>query len=129
MGRPLSILYVDDEPDIREVVEIALALDADMSVRTAGSGEEALRLLADPPRPDIVMLDVMMPKMDGPTTLARMRADDRLADLPVIFITARARAQEVAQFRAVGADGVVVKPFDPMTLALEVRAIATRVLS
>ena len=127
MNRALSILYVDDEPDIRDVASIAFGLDGGVSVRTAASGREALDALADPGyRPDVVMLDVMMPQLDGPGTLTEMRKLPEHAATPVIFITARAQPHELAGFMALGAIGVITKPFDPMMLPVEVRAMMVR---
>jgi CheY-like chemotaxis protein len=117
----LRVLHVDDEPDIREVVEISLALDPDFVTRSCRSGEEALTVAADWP-PDIIILDVMMPVMDGPATLARLRSDIDTAAIPVVFMTARAQSRELDQFRSLGAVGVIAKPFDPMTLAAAVRS-------
>ena len=127
MNRALSILYVDDEPDIREVASIAFGLDDGIEIRTAASGREALAALAEPGyRPDVIMLDVMMPQMDGPTTLAEIRKTPEHANTPVIFITARAQAQETAGYLKLGAIGVITKPFDPMMLPVEVRAMVVR---
>ena len=115
------ILYVDDDPDIRDVAVMALELDGELDVRACASGAEAL---AEAPgfRPALILLDVMMPQMDGPTTLAGLRADPRTADIPVVFITARTQTAEVAQLTKLGALGVIPKPFDPMTLAGQARA-------
>ena len=118
----MRVLYVDDEPDIREIAEIALGLDEDFTVTTAGSGAEALAQLANDV-PDVALLDVMMPGMDGPTLLARMREDDRLKDVPVIFVTARAQRAEMQNFATLDACGVIAKPFDPMALASQVREL------
>jgi len=74
-------------------------------------------------QPDLVLLDVMMPGLDGPGTLTRMRSDPALAQIPVVFMTAKAMPQEVARFRELGAAGVIAKPFDPMKLAQQVFAI------
>jgi two-component system OmpR family response regulator len=117
----LRILHVDDEPDIREVVELSLALDPDFTVRSCGSGREALAVAADW-QPDFILLDVMMPAMDGPATLVRLRENARSASIPVIFMTARAQARELDRFRSLGAVGVIPKPFDPITLATSVRS-------
>lgn len=116
----LRVLHVDDEPDIREVVEISLGLDPDFETRSCGSGLEALAVSADWP-PDIILLDVMMPVMDGPATLARLRDNAQTANIPVVFMTARAQTREIDLFRSLGAAGVIPKPFDPMTLAASVR--------
>ena len=118
----MKLLYVDDEPDIREVAAMALEMDGGIEVREASSGVSALELLAGW-TPDVILLDVMMPEMDGPATLAEIRKRDGLAALPVIFITARAQAQDKARLMGLGAAGVITKPFDPMTLAQDVRAI------
>jgi CheY-like chemotaxis protein len=115
------VLHVDDEPDLREVVEISLGLDPGFETRSCGSGQEALTVVAEWP-PDIILLDVMMPEMDGPATLARLRDGPQTADIPVVFMTARAQARELDSFRKLGAVGVIPKPFDPMTLAASVRA-------
>lgn len=116
----LRILHVDDEPDIREVVELSLGLDPAFTVRSCASGSDALVTAADWP-PDLILCDVMMPVMDGPTTLARLRESPRTAGIPVVFMTARAQAREVEHFKSLGANGVIAKPFDPMTLADSVR--------
>jgi two-component system OmpR family response regulator len=127
MNRALSILYVDDEPDIREVAAIAFGLDDGISIRTAGSGREALAALAEADyRPDVIMLDVMMPQLDGPGTLAEIRKLPGYEQTPVIFITARAQTHETAAFLKLGAIGVITKPFDPLMLPVEVRAMVVR---
>ena len=113
------ILYVDDEPDLREVAQICLELDPDFEVRTCSSGALALEEL-DRWRPDLVLLDVMMPTMDGPETLKRIRQSSG-ESLPVVFITARASEGDAAKLKALGAQGVIAKPFDPMRLAEHVR--------
>src|SRR6202051_527168 len=117
----IRILHVDDEPDIREVVELSLGLDPDFTVRSCGSGKEALAVAAEW-QPDFILLDVMMPVMDGPATLVQLQENARTASIPVIFMTARAQAREVDRFRSLGAVGVIPKPFDPMTLAAAVRS-------
>lgn len=125
--KPLKVLYVDDEPDIREVALLALGLDPGIEARAAASGPEALDLISSGEfRPDVLMLDMMMPGMDGAQTLDAIRAWPSGGDLPVVFITARAQSHEVARFRALGALDVITKPFDPMTLALELRAVLAR---
>lgn len=117
-----TVLYVDDEPDIREVVHMALSLTGELSVHTCESGEQALAAMGHI-KPDLVMLDVMMPGMDGPTTMRKMRTDPALADIPVIFMTAKAMPQEITRFRELGALGVIPKPFDPMRLSSQVFAL------
>jgi two-component system OmpR family response regulator len=116
----LRVLHVDDEPDIREVVEMSLALDPDFTIRSCGSGADALTASADW-QPDLILLDVMMPVMDGPTTLKHLRERPNTTYTPVLFMTARAQAREIEQFVSLGAAGVIPKPFNPMTLAESVR--------
>ena len=114
-----NILYVDDEPDIREVVQMSLSLVADLEVHTCDSGERALQVLPEL-RPDLVLLDVMMPGMDGPSTLLKIRTMAGFEAIPVIFMTAKAMPQEVARFRELGAAAVIAKPFDPIQLGNQV---------
>lgn len=116
------VLYVDDEPDIREIAEMALGLDPDFEIRTAASGEAALAVLAEW-RADVALLDVMMPGMDGPTLLGHIRQVPALTGLPVIFVTARAQQSELQTFATLDAVGVIAKPFDPVNLAARVRAL------
>ena len=118
---PLRVLYVDDDPDIRHIVSLSLSLDPLIEARLAGSGEEALALLQERYRPDVAVLDVMMPGMDGLTLLDRMRANAATASIPVLFMTARARDADVAVYLDRGAAGVIVKPFDPLSLAEAIR--------
>jgi CheY-like chemotaxis protein len=119
----VRVLHVDDEPDIREIVEMSLGLDPDLTVRACSSGGDALAAAAAW-SPDLILLDVMMPVMDGPTTLTHLRQSPRTADIPVVFMTARAQPRELAHFISLGAEGVIAKPFDPMTLAAAVRNYA-----
>jgi CheY-like chemotaxis protein len=110
------ILYVDDEADIREVAAMSLELDGELEVRCCASGVEAIEVASEW-NPDLILLDVMMPGMDGPETLARLRNDAATVAIPVVFITARTGARESERFLGLGAAGVIAKPFDPMTLA------------
>ncbi len=114
-----TILYVDDEPDIRQIVQMALGLEPQLTVHTCESGEQALQYM-EHTRPDLLLLDVMMPGLDGPATLGRMRADAALAHIPVVFMTAKAMPQEVQRFYQIGAAGVLAKPFDPIALSGQV---------
>lgn len=115
-----KVLYVDDEPDIREIAALALGLDPGFEVRTAGSGREALEVMANW-LPDVALLDVMMPEMDGPTLMQAMRGEPAFLSVPVIFVTARAQRSELQNFATLDAVGVIAKPFDPITLAAQVR--------
>jgi CheY-like chemotaxis protein len=115
------ILHVDDEPDIREIVDMSLGLNAEFEVRSCASGSDAIAMAAEW-SPFLILLDVMMPGMDGPTTLTQLRKEPRTAAIPVLFMTARAQEREVKQLISLGAHGVISKPFDPMTLAFLVRS-------
>ena len=123
----LNILYVDDHEDVRDVVEYSLQLDAEIDVRVAGSGAQALEMLDENQfRPDVILLDVMMPHMDGLTVLAAIRTRAPFQKTPVIFITARTQSREISAFNALDIIGVITKPFDPLELAPEVREILRR---
>lgn len=116
------ILFVEDDPDIRTVAKMALEAIGGFTVLACSSGHEALTRL-DSFSPDLVLLDVMMPGIDGPATLAALRQIPSGRNLPVVFMTARVQAQEVAGYREIGAEDVIPKPFDPMMLSEQVRAI------
>lgn len=117
-----SVLVVDDEADIREVAQLSLEMVAGWTVHTAASGAEAL-LQAATDRPDAILLDVMMPEMDGPTTFQRLREDPATSDVPVVFLTAKVQAAERQRLSELGVSGVLSKPFDPMNLAHEVAGV------
>lgn len=117
-----KILLVEDEPDIRAVAQLALEAVGGFTVRLCESGETALAALAEFD-PDLVLLDVMMPGMDGPATLAALRALPVGGDVPMIFMTAKVQPAEIEGYRRLGAIGVVAKPFDPMTLADKLRGL------
>ncbi len=115
-----KILYVEDEPDIQAVAQIALEAVGGFTLKTCSSGQEALdNALAF--GPDLMLLDVMMPGMDGPTTLQELKKIPELADVPAIFMTAKVQPQEVEFFKSLGAIDVIPKPFDAMTLAQTLR--------
>lgn len=116
------ILYVEDEPDIQTVARLALETVGGFRVTICGSGEEAVKVVRDL-SPDLVLLDVMMPGMDGPSTLRRLREFPELQTTPVVFMTAKVQRSEVEHYRSLGAVGVIAKPFDPMTLSDEVLSI------
>jgi two-component system OmpR family response regulator len=115
------ILFVEDDPDIQVVATMALESLGGFSVFACGSGAEALSRFSEI-SPDLVLLDVMMPGMDGPATLAALRQLPS-GSVPVVFMTARVQAHEIASYREMGAADVIAKPFDPMTLAETVRTI------
>lgn len=120
-----SILYVEDEPDIREIAKIAMEMVGGFSVIMCACGEDALKK-AEGATPDLLLLDVMMPGMDGPTTLKALRRLPALAQTPVIFMTAKIQPKEVEEYKAMGALDVIPKPFDPMMLAQTLRDIWNR---
>jgi two-component system OmpR family response regulator len=116
------ILYVEDEPDIQAVAKLALEAVGGFVVQLHSSGQEAVQA-AVAFAPDLILLDVMMPGMDGPTTLQKLRELPELAHTPVIFMTAKVQPQEVAHYKSLGALDVIAKPFDPMTLSDTVKRI------
>lgn len=120
-----SVIYADDEPDIREIAALALGLDGSLVVYTCDSGEAALAAALEHGA-DLLLLDVMMPGLDGPATLARFRERPELAMIPVVFVTAKTLPAELQRFRALGAADVISKPFDPMRLLEQVRMIWER---
>ncbi len=118
------ILIVDDEEDIRLVSQLAARRVGGWEALAASSGEEAIRV-AVRDRPDVILLDVMMPGTDGPTVLRQLRERAETASIPVIFLTAKVQAGEIERYLALGAIGVIAKPFDPMTFPDEVRRLFT----
>ncbi len=120
---PLDILYVDDDEDIRHIVRLSLALDTGIRLRLAASAAEAMIALDRGGRPDVALLDVMMPGTDGLALLAMLRARADTAAMPVIFMTARGRAADLELYRLRGAAGMILKPFDPLSLATRIRRI------
>lgn len=117
----MKLLLVDDDADIRLVARMALKR-AGFDVRVATNGAEALAAAATD-RPDVILLDWMMPEMDGPEVCRRLKNDPSLDGVPVIFLTARSQSAEIARGLALGAAGYIVKPFDAMTLGDEVRKL------
>jgi len=114
------VLVVDDEDDIREVAQLSLEIMAGWEVWSAASGEEGIRIAATM-QPDVILLDVMMPDMDGPTTFQQLRANPATRDIPVILLTAKVRVRSVeAEFLPLGVRGVITKPFDATKLAAQV---------
>lgn len=126
MTRELTrILYVEDDPDIQAIAMMVLETISGFTVEPCTCGTEALeKALAF--KPDLILLDVMMPGMDGPETLKGLRGFAELESTPVVFMTAKVQPQEVQGYLSLGAVGVIAKPFDPMTLAQELRDIWAR---
>jgi len=116
---PRRILIIDDEDDIREVAAMSLETVAGWEVMVANSGAQGL-LRAASYKPDAILLDVMMPGMDGPTTFRELRKNPATAKIPVLFLTAKVQATDRRRFADLGIEAVLVKPFDPMTLSIQI---------
>jgi two-component system, OmpR family, response regulator len=116
------IMYVDDDPDLRAIAEISLRDLGGFAVELCGSGEEALRK-ADVFKPQIVLLDVMMPGMDGIETFKRLQKLPPTADTPIVFVSAKVQSHEVHAYLALGAAGVIPKPFDPLLLGQQAQRL------
>ncbi|MEO0852814.1 MAG: response regulator [Cyanobacteria bacterium J06648_11] len=116
---PPLISIIDDEADIRTVAELSLTMTANWRVSTSASGREGLALAIASP-PDAILLDVMMPEMDGLATVAHLQANEATQHIPVILLTAKAQASDRRQYYAAGVTGVITKPFDPTTLASQI---------
>ncbi len=121
----MKVLIIDDDADIRKIAGLSLSRLGGMEVIEASGGAEGLRK-AEAERPDVILLDMMMPVMDGSQTLAALRSQPATALTPVIFLTAKAVHVEVERMRALGAAGVLIKPFDPRTLPGDVQALLNR---
>ncbi len=116
------VLIVDDEDDIREVAQISLEMVAGWKVLTASSGSAGLKI-ASADQPDAILLDVMMPEMDGPTTFQKLQADLSIRHIPVILLTAKRQPADRKLFAELGVAGVLAKPFDPLKLAAQVTEV------
>ena len=123
----MKVLIIDDDADIRLIAGLSLGRVGGMDVIEASGGLEGVRKARDE-HPDVILLDMMMPAMDGSETLAVLRAQPATAMTPVIFLTAKAAGAEVERMRALGAAGVLIKPFDPRTLSDDVRALVRQSL-
>ena len=121
----MKVLIIDDERDVRDIARLSLVRLGSMEVSEAENGQEGLgKALAE--RPDAILLDVVMPLMDGPSTLAALRRNPATAGIPVIFLTGRGSRQDAVELAELGAAGIVPKPFNPMTLPAQVREILAR---
>lgn len=117
-----KILIIDDEDDIREVAALSLESMAGWEVVTANSGAQGLVRAAEH-KPDAILLDVMMPEKDGPTTFREMRSIPAIAHIPVILLTAKVQAADQKRFSDLGVAAVMFKPFDPLTLAADIAEV------
>ncbi len=125
MDKIQRILFVEDDIDIQMVAELALQEVGGFTVKVCSSGQEALAEAASF-APDMMLLDVMMPGMNGIDTLKALKQLPQIADVPAIFMTAKVQTHEVEQYKAMGAIGVIAKPFDPMTLSDNIQQIWER---
>ena len=116
------ILHAEDDPSIQAVAKVALEMLGGFQVLACSSGQEALQQVVGFD-PQLILLDVMMPGMDGPETLSRLRELIDLSTVPVVFMTAKVQPEEIDELRRLGAQDVIVKPFDPMQLATWIRSI------
>ncbi len=122
---PIRLLCADDEDDIRTILQLALSLDPELEVHLVASGAEALAR-AKSATFDAIVLDGMMPGLDGYETCRRLKADPATARVPVVFLTAKAQRDEMQRALALGAVACLTKPFDPMTIASDLRAALKR---
>jgi CheY-like chemotaxis protein len=117
-----SVLLIDDEETIQEVVQVGIEIESGWQVAIASSGAEGIDL-AQAQQPDAILLDVMMPEMDGIDTLSQLKSNHKTSAIPVIFLTAKAQAEEKNQFQSLGVVDVITKPFNSMTLASQIAKI------
>ncbi len=117
----IKLLHVEDDADIREIVQISLDFSGEFEVLQCESGKDALKQVKSF-TPDVVLLDFMMPGMTGSRTLEEMRKVPEMVTVPVIFLTAKTLHSEVEEFHRIGAVGVIIKPFDPLLLADQIKA-------
>lgn len=123
---PRKILVIDDEEDMRVLVSVFLEMEGEFEVIAVDSGAEGIRLATEQP-PDAILLDYMMPGLDGPSTLAALKENASTRDVPVIFLSAKAELADCSAFAGMGAAGAIAKPFDPSTLARTLSGILNSV--
>lgn len=114
-----KILIIDDEEDIRQVAALSLETVAGWDVKMASSGAEGIARAAEE-QPDAILLDVMMPAMDGPTTFKELQRGEQTASIPVVLLTAKVQGSDQRRFAGLGVAGILFKPFDPLTLARQI---------
>jgi two-component system OmpR family response regulator len=123
-----QVMHIEDEADIREITKIALEDVGGLKVGSCASGEEAIETVLEW-RPDMFLIDVMMPGLDGPSTLLALREIEEVKAVPAVFMTANAQVHEIENYKSIGAVDVITKPFDPMSLADDLRRIWEKVRS
>ena len=120
LHRPMRrILIIDDEDDIREVAALSLEAIAGWEILTASSGAEGM-VIAAAQQPDAIIMDVMMPKVDGPTTFGLIKQNPAICNIPVLLLTAKVQGVDQRRFANLGVSGVLLKPFDPLTLSKQI---------
>jgi two-component system, OmpR family, alkaline phosphatase synthesis response regulator PhoP len=120
--QPRHLLLIDDEDDIREVASLSLEMTQGWTISTANGGAPGL-VLAGTCAPDAILLDVMMPDMDGPSTLRALQLHESTRSIPVIFLTAKVQAADRQKFMQLGVQGIIAKPFDPITLGEQINEL------
>jgi len=116
------VLIIDDEDDIREVAGLSLEATADWTIFTASSGREGIKVAAAQ-KPDAILMDVMMPEMDGPTTFKQLQLNPETAGIPVVLLTAKVQGVDQRRFAGLGVAAILFKPFDPLTLAAQISEV------
>ncbi|MEL7038759.1 MAG: response regulator [Cyanobacteria bacterium J06592_8] len=116
------ILVIDDEDGVRDIIQITLETVAGWEVMTAASGQEGLEL-ARTQQPDAILLDVMMPNLDGPATFQQLQADSETQHIPTILLTAKAKSSEQQQYANLGVNGIIVKPFEAQSLVKQIQGL------
>jgi len=122
MTQPKRILIIDDDDDIREVAALSLETTAGWQIITANRGASGIEIAAKE-KPDAILLDVMMPEMDGPTTFLKMQMDPVTRDIPVMLLTAKVQGVDQRRFASLGVAAVLFKPFDPLTLSEQISTV------
>lgn len=117
-----KILYAEDEPDVQTIVELTISSMSNYEIKICENGKRLLECVEEY-KPDLILLDVMMPEMDGITTFKNLQESPSTKDIPVIFVTAKAQVHEVGKFKEIGSWGVITKPFRVMSLCDEIREI------
>ncbi len=116
------VLIIDDEDDIREVASLSLEATADWTILTASSGREGIKVAAAE-KPDAILMDVMMPEMDGPTTFKHLQLNPETKGIPVVLLTAKVQGVDQRRFAGLGVAAILFKPFDPLTLAAQISEV------